>query len=562
MNQLSLLRPVTGRLATAAALQAMAGTLAILPLLVLAWFTGAWAEGESPPGAAIVITAVAGTAGAALTAAAATWITHRADADLSLHLRRRLAETIRHAPVSAVQGQGAARIKKVVQDDTGALHHLVAHTLLDLVALVVTPLAGVAALTVFDWRLALLSLVPLAAGTAFYVRAMRGSGAGFAEYAAAQRRVNAAVVDYVRGLPVAKVYGGPGGARTRFQTAATGFHDFFRSWSSGTSAVTTASWLVVAPGLTAAGLAAVGVFGVDAGWLTPEAMVAGVLLGPAISAPVAVAGPRLQAIRTGLSALSSIGAFLDQPVLRFGPGRSAEGTVRLENVSHRYGDDRLALHDVTLELPPAGLIAVVGASGSGKSTLVALLARFTDPTSGRIRIGDTDLADLSETALYEHTAFVFQDTGLRRASVRDNLTGGRPVPDGQLHAAARAAAVHDEITALPGGYDTVLGAGTELSGGQAQRLCLARALVRAPRLLVLDEALSAVDAATRATLLGTLREQAGHRTVLLVTHQLDVAAGADRVLVLAGGRLAGHGTPTELLTTCPDYRALITAGDR
>ncbi|QSB16661.1 ABC transporter ATP-binding protein [Natronosporangium hydrolyticum] len=561
MTRRDLLRPVRAALITAILLQALAGVLALLPLLALIAFTGAWVAGDPLPGAQVVAAAVAGTLGAVLAAAGATWITHRADADLTWRLQRQLAETIRRAPLPTVTGLGAGRIKKVVHDDTAAMHYLVAHTLLDATALVVTPLAGLIALTAIDWRLALCSVVPLGLGTWWYARAMRGSAGNFADYARQQQRINAAIVDYVRGLPVAKVYGGPGGPGARYAAAVNGFHDFFRAWSRSTSAVTTASWLVVAPGLTAATLALVGGIGLAMGWVSPGAFVAGVILGPAISAPVAVAGPRLQAIRTGLAALDSIVEFLGQPRLQWGSAAApAPGArLRLERVSFRYGADRPALTEVTITLPDRGLVALVGASGSGKSTVATLLARFADPAEGRILLGDTELRDLPEASLYERIGFVFQDTGLRQASVRDNLTGGRALAEQHLVEAARAAAIHDDIAALPHGYDTVLGQETELSGGQRQRICLARALLRRPELLVLDETLSAVDPTTRAGLFTALRAQAEQRTVLLIAHQLRLTADADRILVLDHGRLVGDGSHRELLTDCPPYRALWEA---
>lgn len=561
MTRLELLRPVRGPLLTAIALQAAAGALALLPLLALIGFTDAWLTGGAAPGAPVVTAAVAGTIGAALAAAAATWLTHRADADLALRLQRRLAETIRRAPVPAVTGLGAGGVKKTVSDDTGALHYLVAHTLLDATALAVTPLVGLIALAVIDWRLALCAVVPLALGLWWYVRAMRGSGANFAEYAAQQQRINAAVVDYVRGLPTAKVYGGAGGAHSRYTAAVTGFHDFFRSWSGGTAAVTTASWLVVAPGLTTAALAAVGGAGLALGALTPAALVAGVLLGPAVSAPVAAAGPRLQALRTGLAALDSIAEFLRGPRLDWtGTAAPPPGArFRFDDVTYRYDDGRAAVEEVTIDLPEHGLVALVGASGSGKSTLVALLARFVDPTAGRLLLDGTPLAELREADLYQRIGFVFQDTGLRQASVRDNLTGGRPVTEDRIIQACRQAAIHDDIRGLPDGYDTVLGEDTELSGGQRQRICLARALLREPELLVLDEALSNVDAETGAALFDALRDQAAQRTVLLITHQVRLARDADRVLVLDRGRLVGDGAHRHLLDRCPAYRALWDA---
>ncbi|WP_052666010.1 ABC transporter ATP-binding protein [Nitriliruptor alkaliphilus] len=557
---LELLRAVRGPLTGAIALQAAAGVLALLPIVALVAFTGAWVSGDPLPGLGLVVAAIVGTLGAALGSAAATWLAHRADADLTGLLQHRLAETIRTLPVPAVTGLGAGRVKKVVHDDTSALHYLVAHTLLDVTALVVTPLAGLLVLAVVDWRLAMLSVVPLAAGVGCYVRAMQGSREGFSQYAATQQRINAAVVDLVRGLPTAKIYGGPGGARDRYDAAVHGFHDFFRAWSRRTSAATTASWLVVAPGVTAACFALLGGIGLRLGWVSPAAFVAGILLGPTISAPVAVAGPRLQAIRTGLAALSSLAELLAQPGITWGTTEvPADARVRLDEVSHRYGDDRLALDGVSLELPERGLIALVGASGSGKSTIATLLARFADPTAGRVLLGEVDLREVREDELYERIGFVFQDTRLRQASIRDNLTGGRPIDDERVGRAARTAAIHDDVVALPNGYDTVLGDETELSGGQRQRLCLARALLREPDVLVLDETLAAVDPSLRATLWAALRAQAEQRTVLLIAHQLRLVHGADRLLVLDDGRLVGDGTHVELLRSCATYRSLWKA---
>lgn len=562
MSRLSLLRPVRGVLLVAMGLQALAAGLALLPLLALIAFTQAWLTGGPTPALGVVLAAVTGTVGAALGAAAATWLTHRADARLAWILQRRLADVIRRAPLPAVAGQGAARLRKVVQDDTAALHYVVAHTLLDATGFVVTPCVGLTALTVVDWRLAAVSLLPLLLGVGWYVRAMRGSAANFAEYAVQQQRVGRMVVDYVRGLPVAKIYGGDSGPRARYIAAIHGFHDFFRAWSRATAAATTASWLFVAPAVVAALLALVGGRGLLSGGVTPAALAAGVLLGPAIAAPVAVAGPRFQAVRTGLAALASITELLDQPQLAWGetdppPCRAPVG---LGGVTVRYGD-RVALDQVTFTLPDRGLVALVGASGSGKSTIVSLLARFADPDEGRVLIGDADLGSLRESDLYQRLSFAFQDTGMRHTSIRDALTGGRTVAEERMTLAATEAAIHDDIVALPRGYDTLLGGDIDLSGGQRQRLALARALLRDADVLVLDETLSHLDPVTRADVLRTLRSHAQDCTVLLMAHQLHLVQDADRILVLDQGRLVGDGIHADLLDHCAAYRALWVAQD-
>ncbi|MFV0527066.1 MAG: ABC transporter ATP-binding protein [Acidimicrobiales bacterium] len=562
MSQLTLLRPVRGRLVTAVVFQAAASALGMLPLLALVAFVGARVDDDPVPASSVAVAAVIGAVGSVLAASVATWLAHRADADLAWMLQRRLAETIRRSPLPDITGQGAGRIKAVVQDDTGATHYLVAHTMLDVTAFVVTPLVGLVALAVIDWRLAIPALLLPAAGIWCYLRALRDSGARFAEYGAAQQRINAAAVDYVQGLPTAKVYGGPGGARVRFADATSAFHDFFGAWVQSTATVTTASWLIVAPALITSVFVVGGGIAVGADGLAPSAMVAGVLLAPAIGAPVAVVGPRLQAVRSGLAGLTSIEDALSKPVLTWADAEPSPrpGLLATEGVGHSYDGERPALSSFTVELPGHGLVAVVGSSGSGKSTLVSLMARFLDPSEGRLTLGGVDLRDLPEADLYERVGFVFQDTQLRRASVRDVLTGGRTLAAARIEEAARAASVHHDIIGLPHGYDTVLAEDTDLSGGQRQRVSLARALVREPDVLVLDETLSAVDPTTRRALLDTLRAQAAERLVVLVTHQISVAAVADRILVLDDGHLVGDGTHDDLRERCGSYRALAGTG--
>jgi ABC-type multidrug transport system fused ATPase/permease subunit len=206
-------------------------------------------------------------------------------------------------------------------------------------------------------------------------------------------------------------------------------------------------------------------------------------------------------------------------------------------------------------------IGIVGPSGSGKSTLLSLLARFHDPGAGRVTLDGRDLRDLRLADLYGSLALVTQETFLFGATVAENLRVGRPAAtDAELEAAARAAYVHDEIVALPEGYDTPVGmGGRELSGGQRQRLGVARALVAGAPLLLLDEATSSLDSVAEAAVQRAIEGLMVGRTSLVVAHRLSTLRGADRILVLDGGEVAGFAPHAELLRECAVYRRLWEA---
>jgi len=250
--------------------------------------------------------------------------------------------------------------------------------------------------------------------------------------------------------------------------------------------------------------------------------------------------------------------------LRFGDARApdAEGGVALgvDNVTYRYVDDQLLLEHLTFQVDPDRTVALVGATASGKSTLTTLLTRLVDPQDGRVTVDGIDLRDLARGQLSElvsivpQTAFLFDDT------VRGNVTLGADVSDAEIWEALRAAQGDGFVAALPEGLDTRLGErGTSLSGGQRQRISLARALVRRPRLLILDDATSAVDPEVEARILAALRETRTGCTLVVVAYRKATIGLADEVLYLRDGRIVDRGTHAELLARNPAYADLVNA---
>jgi ATP-binding cassette subfamily B protein len=255
--------------------------------------------------------------------------------------------------------------------------------------------------------------------------------------------------------------------------------------------------------------------------------------------------------------------------MRYGAARlDADGPARLEvrDLSYGYSYDAPVLSGVDFQVRPGRTVAIVGPTGSGKSTLTQLLVRLIDPDGGRVLLDGTDLRDVARGEVSATASLVPQQTFLFDDTVRGNLAlgdGGEPVPDEKVWAALRLAQAEGFVSALPKGLDTRVGErGATLSGGQRQRLALARALVRSPRLLILDDATSSVDAQVEGRILYGLREGSPDSTVIVVAYRMATIALADEVVYLEHGRVADHGTHDELLSRCEGYRNLVTAYER
>jgi ATP-binding cassette subfamily B protein len=234
------------------------------------------------------------------------------------------------------------------------------------------------------------------------------------------------------------------------------------------------------------------------------------------------------------------------------------GDVELDNIDFAYGDGALVLKGVSLHVPAGQTHAIVGATGAGKSTIVKLLLRLYDPTAGRVLLDGTDIRSLSFAELRGVTGFVSQDVFLFAGTVRDNIAYGRPeATDDQVRSAAQLAEAHGFVSALPHGYDTVVGErGQKLSGGQRQRLSIARAILTDPRVFILDEATSAVDNETEAAIQRSLERVARQRTTIVIAHRLSTIRGADRIHVLHDGQVVESGDHDELLGLRGRYAAL------
>jgi ATP-binding cassette, subfamily B, bacterial MsbA len=298
--------------------------------------------------------------------------------------------------------------------------------------------------------------------------------------------------------------------------------------------------------------------------LSPGELTAFLLYAFVIAGSVESLGSLYAGLRELRGASHRVFEILDtRPTIADAPGardlERAKGAVTVRDVSFRYPAQepgRFALEDLTLEIAPGEVVALVGPSGAGKSTLFSLLLRFRDPTAGRIALDGSDLRELTLASLRGAIALVPQEIFLFGGTVADNIRFGRPAAgDAEVREAARAAGADEFVHDLPRGYDTIVGErGVKLSAGQRQRIAIARAFLRRPALLLLDEATSALDADSEARVQTALPALMSGRTTLIIAHRLATARRADRILVLDRGRVLASGSHEDLLESSPLYR--------
>lgn len=566
-----LLRPIRGRLFGGRVLGAASALLSIAPYIALVTLGEILLDAHqtgvpvNPADTQPVVTMLIGTfIGQLLLLFIALALTHFADLKLGTVIRARILDRISRAPLSWFTDSTSGKIRKAIQDDTRTLHILIAHAPVESTVAIITPIVLLGYAFTVDWRLGLLALATLPIYGAIQMLGMRGMGTKTAEMDTHLGRVSSTAVEFADGITVVKAFGRTGEAHRRYSDAARTFSDFYQAWVGPLMRISALSESTVSVAVLVLVNLSGGAALVAAGIVSPVQVLTTALIALVVPGAIQKIGTTAWSYQLAGNAALRIREVLTGPEL---PEPAASDTtptprdngVEFQQVSFSYGDTT-ALSDITVRLAPGTVTALIGPSGSGKSTLATMLARFQDPDAGAVSIGGVDIRELSTEELYRTVSFVLQNPQLPRISIRDNIALARPAAtDSEVLAAARAARIADDIAALPNGFDAIVGEDAQLSGGQCQRIAIARALLADAPILILDEATAATDPDCEAEIQAALNRLVVGRTVLVIGHKPETIRGADQIILLVDGRVAdtltGDAVTADAISTLMNRKA-------
>jgi len=508
-----------------------------------------------------VATAVIGVVQTWLSTSVGQQVMHRLRSDLFAHLQRQSLDFFTRTRGGEVQSR--------LVNDIGGMQGVVTQTATSIAANVTVVVGTAVAMVALSWRLALISLVvlPPAVLLTRQVARMRHRITGERQRRLADLHVQIEEGLSVSGVLLSKTLGASPRLTARFDATSSDVVGLeIRSRLAGRWRMATMN--VVFAAVPAAIYLAAG-FPATAGGMTIGTLVAFVALQGGLFRPLMGLLNVGVDLTASMALFSRIFEYVDLPVdlveatdpIRLDRG-SARGEVRFEGVGFAYDPDRPVLSGIDLVVPAGTTLALVGETGSGKSTLASLVPRLRDVTTGRVLVDGIDVRDLSSADLAAVVGVVTQETYLMHVSVRDNLRHARPdASDAEIEQACREARIHDLVSSLPDGYDTVVGSrGHRFSGGEQQRLAIARTLLRDPAVLVLDEATSALDNETERAIQAALEDAGRSRTTITIAHRLSTVRDADQIAVLDRGRVVELGTHEELLLRGGRYADLVRGG--
>lgn len=484
---------------------------------------------------------------------AALMCSHVAAFRVAGNMRKRAMRHIGALPVGFMNSLGSGRVRRIVNESSGATETYLAHQLPDMVGAFATPVGMIVLLFVFDWRLGLLSLIPTVLG---FIIMSKMTGKDMArkmkEYQSALENMNNEAVEYVRGVPVVKTFGQTVFSFKRFKGSIDSYHKWVVAYTKSLMwpmvAFTTAINCVFVP-LIIAGLCFTA-GGVDGAFLLN--LIFYIIFTPIISVTlmkVMFMSENNMIVSDALQRIDGILVIKPLPEPS-APQTPKDNSVTFENVTFAYeGADRNAIDGITLDVKAGETVALVGPSGGGKTTAAGLVARFWDTASGAVKVGGVNVKDIDRQTLNDTVAYVFQDSKLLKTSIFENVRMGRPsATREEVLAALHNAQCDDILNKFPHGVDTVIGSkGVYLSGGEQQRIAIARVMLKNAPVLVLDEATAFADPENEAAVQRAFERLANGRTVIMIAHRLTTVQNADKIYVLKDGKVAEEGTHAWLM---------------
>lgn len=472
-------------------------------------------------------------------------------------IRLKIADRLMKAPLGEVMGRRIGYLKNIIMDKVEDLEPPLAHMIPELTSNILLPVAIFIWMLVIDWRMGLAVLIApvLAMIPMFFL--MRNYNSQYAAYMEANNHVNSIIIEYVEGIEVVKAFNQSTSSYEKFVNAVQSFKEFTLAWFKSTWK--SMNLMMAIMPTTLLGVLPVGLLLVQNGSISPAELAMGIILSLSIVGPLMKATTFINEAKSMEYAVEAANELLNLPVLP-DSGKIVSiphNDIALKHVTFSYdgSEQNEVLHDVNLELPEGSFTALVGPSGGGKSTIARLIARFWDVTGGNITIGGKNIKELSIRQLSELVSFVTQDNFLFNCSLKENIRLGNPnATDEEVYAAAKAACCDEFIVRLDKGYDTPAGdAGKRLSGGEKQRIAIARAILKNAPIVILDEATAFTDPQNEDKIQKSIMALSKGKTLLVIAHRLSTIQNADQIVVLKKGRIVDCGKQEELLKRCPLY---------
>ena len=483
---------------------------------------------------------------------AALMCSHMGAFRIATNLRLAAMEHIVRLPLVAAEQFGSGRLRKIVNESSAATETYLAHQLPDRAGAIATPCGLLVLLLVFDWRLGLLSLVPVS--LAFLVM-MLMTGARMRqkmkEYQNALDDMSNEAVEYVRGIPVVKTFGQTIFSFKKFKDSI----DRYRVWVIAYTKELRLPMMLYTAAVNGVFVFLIaGALLLTRGGVTPEFLLNlmfYIIITPIISVTLTRIMFQSENAMIVDDALQRIDSVLNLLPLKEAshPRHPKDGSVELSHIQFSYDGENEVLKGISLKIPAGQKAAFVGPSGGGKTTLANVIARFFDPQGGSVKIGGVDVRDIPKEELMNTVSFVFQNSRLIKASILDNVRLGRPdATREEVLSALHNAQCDDILEKLPRGMDTVVGTrGVYLSGGEQQRIAIARVMLKNAPILILDEATAFADPDNESRVQAAFSRLSQGKTVIMIAHRLSTVANADQIYVIQEGKIAEQGTSRELL---------------